>query len=515
MTLESAIAKSYDDLPYPSGPQPLTHPRHLSMIGTLFGFPAVKVDQCRVLEIGCAGGGNILPMAFELPQSRFVGIDISARQINEACESAKRLALDNIEFQRRDILELNADFGQFDYIICHGVFSWVPKQVQDHILSLGKQLLGPQGIMYVSYNTYPGWHMRGIARDMLAYHARKFETIGEKLAQGRSLLDFLIHSPDLRDETYRQILKDEVEHLTGHHDAYIFHEHFEENNTPLYFHEFFERVTAHELRYLGDANVPELMKADFDEATQKLMRDVSLLEQEQFTDFLTARTFRRSLVCHPDQPLDRNIGPIRLTGLSFALAEPLQIEGEDALATTFVGQTKKIATDHPFLEALLCELVKSWPSWVTVEELVYRARDVLEDDTDSDLEDSVFEDLLLLLARGVVLASPNPTQLATSAGPLPKVSGFVRAQCTTGRSVVTNLRHAAVSLSPWHQHLCSFLDGSHSREDLRLELQRFSLAGEPVLPNSSSKVFPISRDQQLHFVDQLLQDLVECYLLTA
>lgn len=72
---------SYDEVPYESYPFAQTHPDRLATVATLLGLRPAPVEQCRVLELGCAGGGNLIPMALTLPESTFVGIDLSARQI--------------------------------------------------------------------------------------------------------------------------------------------------------------------------------------------------------------------------------------------------------------------------------------------------------------------------------------------------------------------------------------------------------------------------------------------------
>ena len=124
-----------------------------------------------MLELGCADGGNLIPMAELLPQSQFIGIDGSTVQITEGRKVVKEFALKNIRLQAMDILEVNLSLGHFDYIICHGVFSWVPVDTQERIFTLCQNHLAPQGVAYISYNTYPGWHMRGMIRDMMLYHA--------------------------------------------------------------------------------------------------------------------------------------------------------------------------------------------------------------------------------------------------------------------------------------------------------------------------------------------------------
>ena len=157
---------TYDDVPYPDLCYAYTHPGRIAAIATLLGMQPTPVENCRVLELGCAGGGNLIPMAYGLPNSTFTGIDNSARQIEMAQQKATALGLDNITLQTMDIMEVAPDFGEFDYIIVHGIYAWVPPAVQDQLLAICQQNLAPQGVAYISYNTLPGWSMILMARSI-------------------------------------------------------------------------------------------------------------------------------------------------------------------------------------------------------------------------------------------------------------------------------------------------------------------------------------------------------------
>src|SRR5579884_2024888 len=189
--MSHASPTSYDDIPYVSNPFLQSHPDRLATIATLFGLSIIRVDRCRVLELGCASGGNLLPMAQSFPESTFIGIDYSARQIADGQKFVEKLGLKNVQLKCLSILDITPEFGSFDYIICHGVYSWVPPPVQEKILDICRRNLTPNGIAYVSYNTYPGWHMRGMIRDMMLYHASHFTEPLTKVRQARALLDFL------------------------------------------------------------------------------------------------------------------------------------------------------------------------------------------------------------------------------------------------------------------------------------------------------------------------------------
>src|SRR5262245_14549100 len=174
---------SYDEVPYESHPYGQTHPSRLATIATLFGLTPPPVAKCRVLELGCASGGNIVPMAELLPESWFVGVDLSGRQIADGERIVRAAGRTNVRLRHASILDVDDSYGPFDYILCHGVFSWVPDVVREKILDICSKHLTPNGVAYVSYNTYPGWHMRGMIRDMMRFHALRFDSSDLRVKQ--------------------------------------------------------------------------------------------------------------------------------------------------------------------------------------------------------------------------------------------------------------------------------------------------------------------------------------------
>jgi SAM-dependent methyltransferase len=167
---------SYDELPYDSHPYERTHPDNLATHAQIFGMQPTDPAQCRILELGCASGGNLIPMAVSLPGSELVGIDLSKRQIADGLQTIDALNLENIRLQAVSILDFELDGSTFDYILCHGVYSWVDHDVQDRIMQICCEALSPQGVAYISYNTNPGWYMRHLVWLLFCYHARLFES---------------------------------------------------------------------------------------------------------------------------------------------------------------------------------------------------------------------------------------------------------------------------------------------------------------------------------------------------
>lgn len=135
----------YDEVFYPGHVYGLTHPNHLATIAAVYGMQPAPVERCRVLELGCGVGGNLLPMAFQYPDSEFIGVDLSGVTIERGQRNIATLGVSNIKLLHCDIMNVDASFGQFDYIIAHGVYSWVPPAVREKMMTIFKHNLAPRG----------------------------------------------------------------------------------------------------------------------------------------------------------------------------------------------------------------------------------------------------------------------------------------------------------------------------------------------------------------------------------
>ena len=190
----------------------------------LAGLHPAPVENCRVLELGAASGGNLIPMAYALPKSQFWGIDISRVHIDQGLLKIKDLGLANLRLEQMDILDFPADAGTFDYIIAHGIFSWVPPQVREKLLEIYRAHLAPEGVGFISYNTYPGWHRINIARDIMRYSTRGIEDPKERVEQAREALHFYAHALPDDQNSYSGFLKFYSDYLDGN----------DQDNSPKY-----------------------------------------------------------------------------------------------------------------------------------------------------------------------------------------------------------------------------------------------------------------------------------------
>ncbi len=492
VTTASSSSNSYDDLPYDSHPFSQTHPSRLATVATLFGLPSAPVEKCRVLELGCAAGGNIAPLAELYPESEFVGIDLSGRQVADGERIVKAAGLKNITLRHASITDVDESYGTFDYIICHGVFSWVPDDVRQKILSICSANLNPNGVGYVSYNTYPGWRMRGMIRDMMRFHAIRFETPARRVEQARALLDFLANSAKNDTGPYGTLLRQELEGLRHQSDNYLYHEHLEEVNDPLYFHQFIEMATKHNLRYLGEARLPTMVTANFSPDVRQAIATVASdqIQIEQYLDFVRNRTFRETLLVRPQANPNWAIRPEAVRKLHITAAKK---PGDDtidpkspdqATYTTVTGMT--LTTNSPILKAAFKVIAQKWPGSLSFAELDEAVSQML--DIKSDGGNTLAVSLLNTYLSSNLIefhAAPVPA-VPVSAKPKAMVTARARLEC--GQSGAATRRHEYFRTNDLDLRLIPLLDGNNDRDAILDKLVQLAVAGEINVQKEGQKI---------------------------
>ena len=257
-----------------------------------------------MLEIGCAAGGNLIPFAAAHPRARVVGIDLSQVQIDQGRARVQALGLDNLELIAGDIAQMDlAALGQFDFVIAHGVYSWVPPEVQDALLASFRALLAPDGVAYLSYNVYPGWKSKEVVRDAMLLASGASATPDEKVREARGMVDFLEEVAPA-DGVLARVLAVSKEHALGFGDSYLLHDELETFNAPCYFYEMVGRAGAHGLAYLAEARPETMFPANFGPKVAEYLHAKSGGVQvlvEQYLDFVLNRMFRESLLVHAER----------------------------------------------------------------------------------------------------------------------------------------------------------------------------------------------------------------------
>jgi methyltransferase-like protein/trans-aconitate methyltransferase len=487
-TAESASREgsSYNDIPYAVLSHYFTHPDRLATVGTLFGLSPPPVASCRVLELGCASGGNLIPMAYALPNSQFVGIDLSPAQIEQGQKYIHMLKLPNISLLSQDLLDFEPGQAPFDYILVHGVFSWIPPRAQEQVFEICRQCLSSNGVAYISYNVLPGWMMEQSLRQMMLFHIRQESQPLERFRKAFELLDFLANQASTNgDETYRDYLRKTIERMRKHADAnyrYWIHEYLEEFNTPFYFSQVVEMAGRHALQYLADSDLPTMYTNDLNEESRLFLEKhaQNWIEREQYLDYLRNRMFRRSLFCRQEAALTRQPGLEQLERLN-VVSRILPVDGQYA-----VDQGAPTVDDSPMVFEVAKEAILTFHDPVQKTALVYLAEQLPRPVPFSELAQ----------ATQARLTAVTPQEQAASAGEIasvlfmihtfypslinfntwippslrgvserPTASAVARLLAATGNQI-TNLIHRRVEMEEHNRFLLWCLNGERSQAEL-------------------------------------------------
>jgi SAM-dependent methyltransferase len=470
----------YDAVAYPGGPFAQTHPDRLATVATLYGLKPAPPERCRVLELGCGDGSNLVPMAHALPGSEFLGIDLAPTAVERGRKTIAALGLHNVSIDAADLLAVSG-LGTFDYVIAHGVYSWVPPVVQRRILSLAGEVLAPHGVAYVSYNAYPGFHSRDVVRQMMRWHVRGHEDPAEQVEQARTLIRILGETAP-EHPVLSAILKETLEYQKAADDAVLFHDDLAEINEPLLFLDFVERAGDSGLKFLAEADYPDMVVWNPDSPAGRFLTALGsdLLLQQQYRDFLVFRKFRQTLLCRAAAPALPEPDPASVRRL-FVAASTRPEEPDPSITSgeplRFVaGSGRELTTPHPLAKAAFLVLGEEWPRWIPATELLARAGARLVEAGGTPPDDGDERRLLEFLLRAygghVVELRGRPCPFVTSLSERPRASALARLQAVGGSGVVSH-RHETVRLDDrLVRALLVLLDGTRDRAGLEEEMAR-------------------------------------------
>jgi SAM-dependent methyltransferase len=455
-----ALVKSYNEVPYTSFPNAAHHPDRLATIGTLLGLDVAPVATCRVLEFACGDGSNLVPIAATLPSATFVGFDFAARPIARAQGMARDLGLTNIQLHELDLRRLPPVLGSFDYIIAHGLYSWVPPEVRAHVMPLIARHLTPKGVAFVSYNALPGCHMRRAVWEMLRYHTRDIADKPATLTAARALLN-LVATPVSDDNTRQQAMRAEVRAAAESSDAALAHDDLSETNDPVYFHELIADAARSGLTFLAEAQMSTMMGSGVAPQVRQTLGQLDRLAREQYLDFVQFRDFRETLLCHANALSQFVVQPQRMLMLHALPSLDARRAGASRLATP--------ETDAE-AGAIMQYLLARWPNAVPVAELA-RRRAQNASATAGDRVPRPAEQLLTeLYIAGRVDLRTAPVSVAAAAGERPEAFAAAR-WLNREHEVIPSLYHEALRYQdPLARKLLALLDGTRTRQELMAAL---------------------------------------------
>lgn len=458
-TLIERIGKSYDEMPYISCAFPATAPEHLRAVAHLFGLDAPPPERARVLELGCAAGGNLIPFAIRHPQAEVVGVDLSPVQIEAGQRAIAAMGLENLRLLQGNIADIGDSLGQFDYIICHGVYSWVPAEVRAAILELVGAQLTPDGVAHVSYNTYPGWKAKEIVRDAMMLHGAHRDTPADRLAYACSMIEFL-HAQAPAQSVLAKVMQEHIDIVQADRGYYVAHEYLELCNAPCYLQDFVSAAGASGLAYLGDSSVGIMFADNYGDASQALVNEArgDQVLLEQMADFLKNRTFRHTLMVRADRAdrICRRLDPARLLRLHLAGSfEPVDEAGQQWTMPEGAKVTTVLAHEHN----LVAKLRAAWPATLAVTELV--------EGLDADHTAQALGFVSNLITADVVRFRCEPVHGGV-VDPYPEVHPALRrlAELDDAPIRLCNAWHRVVTLGAAERFMLPRLDGRTSHAEL-------------------------------------------------
>ena len=462
-----------DRIHYPGTAWEHSHPDRIAANARLLGLKPASVERCRVLELGCGAGRNLVPMARGLPEARFLGIELAARPVELGRGLAAALGLSNVELQQRDILDIPADLGEFDYIIAHGVYSWVAAPVREALMTVFARHLAPAGIAYLNFNAMPGGHLRSLSRDMMEFRLSVFD---DPEAHGEDALRFvrLVAGAQPEGSPYRRVLEDELDRIERNPTGVLFHDDLVPDHQAFRFQSVVEHAARHGLQYLCEARPADVHPSRYPSEIRAAIRRFGggRIAREQCFDFLVCQMYRCSLFCRHGPVLAT---PADLEGLrGLRAASPTRpdsapVDLTDGIAATFRGSDgATLRIDDSAAKAALELLAGHWPASVEIDPLFSDARKRAgRTGRPTRLEQREFTEFLVTNhAAGFVDLHTWEPPMSTAVSDRPVANALARIEIERGTRV-TSLRHRPVDVDdPIAAAVLACLDGTRDRRAL-------------------------------------------------
>jgi methyltransferase-like protein/2-polyprenyl-3-methyl-5-hydroxy-6-metoxy-1,4-benzoquinol methylase len=520
--------QGYDEIPYTGYPFEYNRPENLKSVGTIFGLNPAPLETARVLELGCSDGNNLFRFAETYPKSFTLGVDLSKVEIEHGQATLKALKLKNVELKAMSLTELDESYGKFDYIICHGVFSWVPDFVRDGILEVSKKLLSKNGLAFISYNTLPGWNMINTVRELMMYHSSNFTDVKDRIQQARASLNFLQESLEGQKTPHAEFMESSAKQMVEREDHYLRHEYLADENQAFYFNEFIEMAQEKGLAYLGDTDVQRMYIGNLPQkAVEKLGTINDIVRTEQYMDFIKNTQFRCTVLTHKDMPVSRNITNESLDKFNYYCnINPKEQEvnlTDNSPVTFYIDniQDKTMSSPDPAMKAVLMALHKNLGNCLSIKELVIEAKKLVTTTTEEAILQNIYSNFSTLIFKGYIkFIADKPKSIATISKK-PKISELARLQAqkvhANNRFWLTTSLNQLMIVQSHQLAIVKALDGTNTVDQIKANTLESLMKGELNAANGDKK---IEDKQQLktianNLVDNTLEDFRKNFIFIA
>jgi methyltransferase-like protein/cyclopropane fatty-acyl-phospholipid synthase-like methyltransferase len=486
----------YDQVPYASYCYPETDLGRILAVASLFKSQKVAPSELSVLEIGCATGANLLPMALRYPKATFLGLELSHSQVGLANQAKEILDIANVSFEAISILDKTLAEQKFDIIIANQFYSYVSQESRDRLFDICKSNLAQNGVALVTYNTMPGWHVNQTVRDMMMFHSSQFESPADKVRESRNMLQFVINNLMSPKSVYSDLLTEQNVQLSDVDNNYLFHEYIDGLNEPCYFHEFMTAANAFGLNYLADMDLPTMFIGNQSAEAQETLKALpNIIQQEQYVDFLSNRRYRRTLLVKEEAPITRALASLDLPEIyldpKYAIAASASVSNLDSIESLDLvdiygsGATITLTGEIPSLCYLA--LARNHPMPMTNSEIC-DAVCRMKPDLDKDAVTGSWNVLSLeYLFRGLVNISTHKPDLVTKVSTYPNVFQPAVEQAKTNAKV-PNIKHQMIELSGEQRVILQLANGKNTIDEIIIAVKKSIDQGEMAIALDGNKI---------------------------
>ncbi len=447
---------AYDAVPYDTEANPEAHPRSMATLARLHGRTAAPPSTARVLEIGCGDGEHLIAAASYLPRARFVGFDLAADAVARGTAAARAAGIANVELLHRDVRDvrdvraagLAATDGGFDYVVAHGVYSWVPEAIRGDVLAVIRSALAPDGIGFLSVNALPGWTLRRALRDLMREVSANVDEPGAKVRAALALVDDLAAAGESAPG-FVGVLAKAAEEYRAHvaratppdapFSRYVFHDLLAECNDPFSVAELSERLRSAGLRILCETPLSRTRARNFTGLAEAMAR--------------TGSPFLQVLVCHDDRDVgDHDDRHARAPAPAAIRTMKLWADLAPAPGGGFRTTTGALLRAPP--GSPLARAAEAAPGFVPVASLA------ADEATLAQLE----QDLFVAACEGVLSLATEAARIR-GASNTPRVDAYVRARAQnalargTRTAVLTSALHRSFRVPDAELRVVIELDG--------------------------------------------------------
>lgn len=287
------------DIEYTSGFYRELAPTNMNFAALLRGFATPEANRSYTwLELGCGNGLSANALAACNPHSQFYAFDFNPVHIQNAQRLVRDAAIKNVSFFEDSFEEaLRRDLPQMDYIVLHGIYTWVSRENREHIVALIRKLLKPGGVVYVSYNCLPGWGSKApLRRLMTEYAARRGGPVTERVQAARDFIGTLKQS-GTRYFAQNPPAQQMADNIVGQNVNYLAHEYMNADWDLFYHSDVAADMNKAKLTFAASATLIE----NSDEATltpeaiKLLKQETDPVMRELLRDFAVNQQFRRDL----------------------------------------------------------------------------------------------------------------------------------------------------------------------------------------------------------------------------